>query len=69
MSLPFLAPRPRCVLVITLALSTAAVACNANPDGPRVPAQSGTDTPAPTDPPLPKKGRANPRGLQYVKPD
>jgi hypothetical protein len=45
--------------------------CDSNPEGPRVPRRYEADArkPAPDDPPLPKKGRDNPRGLQYARPD
>jgi hypothetical protein len=45
--------------------------CDSNPEGPRVPSQyqSEAGKPAPDNPPLPRQGRDNPRGLQYAKPD
>jgi len=57
------------LLFLSLALGALAAGCDSNPEGPRVSAGVESDKPAPTDPPLPKKGRTNPRGVQYAKPD
>jgi hypothetical protein len=52
-------------------LSLLILGCDSNPEGPHISHPSGAELekPAADDPPLPKRGRDNPRGVQYAKPD
>jgi hypothetical protein len=58
-------------LLVSVCLGFLIPGCDSNAEGPRAASRYGADAgkPAPDDPPLPKKGPDNPRGLQYAKPD
>jgi hypothetical protein len=57
-------------LLVSLWLGLLIPGCDSNPEGPRAPRQSEADArKSAPDPPLPRRGRDNPRGLQYAKPD
>jgi hypothetical protein len=68
-SIPTIRSLARVAFLFAGALSIAG--CDSNPDGPRVPRphQAEERTRAADNPPLPKQGRDNPRGLQYAQPD
>jgi len=59
-----------CALV-SLCLGLLSPGCDSNPEGPHAPSPHEADLrkPAVNDPPLPGKGRDNPRGVQYARPD